>query len=354
MADFETLNSFQSSNVFAAYFGKTTNDIITITKTGRIKLHNFKPVPSDKELFDIDTEITFIQKLGPFFFLAAESGNLYLIDSDVKSYHIFYEPIRCLSVSLTAIAVSSVKGDISVFSFPSFELKKSISEELTLVAISPDGQYLAASGRSKLIKIWNLRDDSCYILDDLSSIPSQLQFLQNTLYIGFMSGQVSYFSMNNKTIYQIPSPHSTTVNIIALSHVRASMITSSFDRSLIYYNSLDNSVMSKDETLTFCAISVQFYEDGETFLICNSRSLITICKPVKSIWPYFDVGDSCPEIFEEIQTEVKTLPRPNILAENVRRFQSRLNILFHTLYLMDMRLVMLEDEVSKFTRNLEI
>nr|AGM32867.1 hypothetical protein [Coptotermes formosanus] len=167
-----------------------------------------------------------------------------------------------------------------------------------------------------------------------------------------MSGQVSYFSLDNKTIYQFPSPHSTTVNIIALSQVRASMITSSFDRSLIYYNSLDNSIMGKDETLTFCAISIQFYEDGETFLICNSRSFISIHKPVKSVWPYFDVGDSCPDVFEEIQAEVKTLPRPNMIAENIQRFQSRLNILFQTIYLMDLRLSMLEDEISKLNGNL--
>ena len=165
-------------------------------------------------------------------------------------------------------------------------MRKTISEDFPLVAISSNGKHFAASGKTKLIKIWDLLDDTSFVLDDLPSIPSQLQFLQNALYIGFMSGHVSYFSLNNKTIYQFPSPHSTTVNFIAMSNVRASMITSSFDRSLMFYNSLENSVLSKDETLTFCAIGIEFFDDGETFLVCNSRSLITIHKPVKSIWPY--------------------------------------------------------------------
>ncbi|MGB3266942.1 MAG: trypsin-like peptidase domain-containing protein [Microcoleus sp.] len=190
------------------------------------------------------------------------------------------EVISSLALTSAYFATGNSDGTISVWNFPSRELKTTLqghAEAVNAVAISADGKVLASGSDDKTVKIWNLETGAVLrTFSGHSGAVSSVAFSPDGLFVASGSWDKTIKIWNAKTgeLLRTLTGHSALVNAVAIGPDSKTLASGSKDGSIRFWNLATGQAIRTINGKNLSVLSLAFTPDGKSLAAGNSNGTI--------------------------------------------------------------------------------
>ncbi|MBE9186323.1 trypsin-like peptidase domain-containing protein [Microcoleus sp. LEGE 07076] len=190
------------------------------------------------------------------------------------------EVISSLALASAYFATGNSDGTISVWNFPSGELKTTLqghAEAVNAVAMSADGKVLASGSDDKTVKIWNLETGAVLrTLSGHSGAVSSVAFSPDGLFVASGSWDKKIKIWNAKTgeLLRTLTGHSALVNAVAIAPDSKTLASGSKDGSIRFWNLATGQAIRTINGKNLSVLSLAFTPDGKSLAAGNSNGTI--------------------------------------------------------------------------------
>lgn len=190
------------------------------------------------------------------------------------------EVVSSVALAAAYFATGNSNGTISVWNFPSGQLKTALrghSEAVNALALSADGKVLASGSDDKTVKIWNLETGAVSrTLTGHSGAVSAVVFSPDGQFIASGSWDKTIKIWNAKTgeLVRTLTGHSGLVNSVAISADSKTLASGSKDGSIRLWNLASGQALRAIGGKNLSVLSVAFSPDGKSLAAGNSNGTV--------------------------------------------------------------------------------
>ncbi|AFZ08159.1 WD-40 repeat-containing protein [Oscillatoria nigro-viridis PCC 7112] len=190
------------------------------------------------------------------------------------------EVVSSLALASTYFTTGNSNGTISVWNFPSGQLKTTLqghTEAVNALAASADGKVLASGSDDKTVKLWNLETGAVVrTLSGHSNAVSSVAVSPDGQFVASGSWDKTIKIWNPKTgeLLRTLTGHSGLVNAVAISPDSKTLVSGSKDGSIRLWNLASGQAIRTISGKNLSVLSLAFTPDGKSLAAGNSNGTV--------------------------------------------------------------------------------
>jgi len=190
------------------------------------------------------------------------------------------EVVSSLALASTYFTTGNSNGTISVWNFPSGQLKTTLqghTEAVNALGASADGKVLASGSDDKTVKIWNLETGALVrTLSGHSNAVSSVAVSPDGQFVASGSWDKTIKIWNPKTgeLLRTLTGHSGLVNAVAISPDNKTLASGSKDGSIRLWNLASGQAIRTIGGKNLAVLSLAFTPDGKSLAAGNSNGTV--------------------------------------------------------------------------------